>query len=94
MGGNDMVGDLPTPSTNPALVAPLFLMSGNPNIAKSWRCALDFDSSAVLTGEKTLDQVGLELYATIQKVANGMKTWGETLRYQENIEIWFDGPFL
>ncbi len=94
MGGNDTLGDLPAPATNPALVAPLFLMSGNPNVAKTRPVGLDFDASAVLTGERELDDVGKGLYAALQQTAGGLKTWGETLKWQENVEVWFDGPFL
>jgi altronate dehydratase large subunit len=94
MGGNDVQGDLPAPATNPALVAPLFLMSGNPNLARSRLIGLDFDASPVLTGEAGLGQTGELLYGALRRVAGGLKTWGETLKWQENIEVWFDGPFL
>ena len=94
MGGNDVLGDVPAPATNPALVAPLFLMSGNPNVAKTRPIGLDFDASAVLTGAGNLDEVGSDLFKTLIRVAGGGKTWGETLKWQETVEIWFDGPFL
>ena len=56
------------------------------------RLGVDFDSSAVLTGEQDLTTVGSRLLAALASTAAGQLTWGETLAYQENLEPWFDGP--
>lgn len=93
-GGNDMPFDPPMPAINAGRVAPVYFMTGNPSLAANIPVGLDFDSSGVLAGEKTLPQIGAEILASLTAVASGGLTWGETSAYQENLEIWFDGPFF
>jgi len=91
-GGGDLPDDPPIPAVNAGVVAPLFFMTGNPLVAAKARLGVDFDSSAVLTGEQDLATVGGRLLAALATTAAGQLTWGETLAYQENLEPWFDGP--
>lgn len=93
-GGGDLPFDPPVPVTNPALVAPTLFMSGNPQLAAKMRVGLDFDASDVLTGQRTLAQIGDALLDAFVATAAGQLTWGETQKYVETQEIWFDGPFF
>jgi altronate dehydratase large subunit len=93
-GGGDMPVDPPVPAINPGIVAPLFFMTGNPKLAEKLEIGLDFDSSAVLTEGKPLLTIGAEILQALINTADGQLTWGETMNYIENMEVWFDGPFF
>lgn len=93
-GGGDLPDDPPIPAVNAGVVAPMFFMTGNPNVASKSAIGVDFDSSGILSGESTLSQTGATLLQALADTASGQLTWGETLSYQENLELWFDGPFF
>lgn len=93
-GGGDLPNDPPMSVVNPALVSPNFFMSGNPKMAEKSKVGLDFDSSGVLLGTHTLPQIGEELLDVFCNIASGELTWGETQKFTESLEIWFDGPFF
>ncbi|GHV50429.1 carbohydrate hydrolase [Deltaproteobacteria bacterium] len=93
-GGGDMPYDPPIPVVNAGLVSPAFFMTGNPNLARDTPIGIDFDSSGILSGATDVATTGGHLLQALIETASGQKTWGETLRYQENLEIWFDGPFF
>jgi len=91
-GGSDLPDDPPLAATNPGLVAPNFYMSGNPELVAKMRVGLDFDSSPVLVGGESLEGIGSKILEALSNVASGQPTYGETLKYEEVQEIWFDGP--
>lgn len=93
-GGGDLPYDPPVPVVNAALVSPMFFMSGNPQLAAKMPVGLDFDAQSVLTGANSLAGVGAELLEALAATAAGQLTWGETQRYVETQELWFDGPFF
>lgn len=93
-GGGDLPFDPPVPVVNAALVAPMFFMSGNPQLAAKMPIGLDFDAQALLTGARSLAGVGEDLLDALADTASGQLTWGETQRYVEAQELWFDGPFF
>ena len=52
---------------------------------------IDFDASVVLTGEKTIDQRGEDLFNEMLEVANGKVTKAEAfgfMLYAENMQIY------
>lgn len=91
-GGADLPFDPPLAVTNPGLVAPNFYMSGNPVFVSKLEAGLDFDASGVLTATTDLAAVGRALLEELIAVASGMPTYGETLVYEEEKEVWFSGP--
>lgn len=93
-GGGDLPSDPPIPAVNASVVSPLFFMTGNPHLAAKASTGVDFDSSGVLTGAVTLSDSGRQLIRQLAATASGAFTWGETLKYQEPLEPWFDGPFF
>jgi altronate dehydratase large subunit len=93
-GGGDMPFDPPVPVINPALISPTMFMSGNPQLAAKMPVGLDFDASDVLTGTRSLAEIGDALLDAFVATASGRLTWGETQKYVEVQELWFDGPFF
>ena len=60
---------LGTPTGNP--VTPVIKVSTNTPLAQRLPDIIDFDTGAIVSGEKTIDDVGEELLALVLQVASG-----------------------
>lgn len=95
LGGNELPPeDAPLSAVDPGLVAPLLTISGNPRTAKAAGDYLDVSTGGVLLGTETLDAAGEHILGEIVRTANGRATRGETMRYPEPFEVFFEGPFI
>ena len=95
LGGNELPPeDAPLSANDPGLVAPLLTISGNPRTAKAAGDYLDVSTGGVLLGTETLDAAGEHILEEIVRAANGRATRGETMRYPEPFEVFFEGPFI
>ena len=95
LGGNELPPeDAPLSAVDPGLVAPLLTISGNPRTAKAAGDYLDVSTGGVLLGTETLDAAGEHILGEIVRAANGQATRGETMRYPEPFEVFFEGPFI
>ena len=95
LGGNELPPeDAPLSAVDPGLVAPLLTISGNPRTAKAAGDYLDVSTGGVLLGTETLDAAGEHILEEIVRAANGRATRGETMRYPETFEVFFEGPFI
>ncbi len=95
LGGNELPPeDAPLSAVDPGLVAPLLTISGNPRTAKAAGDYLDVSTGGVLLGTETLDAAGEHILEEIVRAANGQATRGETMRYPEPFEVFYDGPFI
>ena len=95
LGGNELPPeDAPLSAVDPGLVAPLLTISGNPRTAKAAGDYLDVSTGGVLLGTETLDAAGEHILEEIVRAANGRATRGETMRYPEQFEVFFEGPFI
>jgi (2R)-sulfolactate sulfo-lyase subunit beta len=64
-------------------IEPVIKISGNPITIKTMSEHIDHDVSAILRGEKTVDQAGEELIEIIVRTANGRLTCAEALGHRE-----------
>ena len=95
LGGNELPPeDAPLSAVDPGLVAPLLTISGNPRTAKAAGDYLDVSTGGVLLGTETLDAAGEHILEELVRAANGRATRGETMRYPEPFEVFFEGPFI
>ena len=95
LGGNELPPeDAPLSAVDPGLVAPLLTISGNPRTAKAAGDYLDVSTGGVLLGTETLDAAGEHILGEIVRTASGRATRGETMRYPEPFEVFFEGPFI
>ena len=95
LGGNELPPeDAPLSANDLGLVAPLLTISGNPRTAKAAGDYLDVSTGGVLLGTETLDAAGEHILEEIVRAANGRATRGETMRYPEPFEVFFEGPFI
>ena len=70
-----------TPTGN--IIAPVIKVTGNAKTYKNMKDNIDFDASLVLSGEKTIDQRGEELFEEMLEVANGKVTKAEAFGFNE-----------
>lgn len=64
-------------------IEPVIKISGNPITISTMKEHIDHDVSAILRGEKTIDQAGDELIEIIRRTANGRFTCAEALGHRE-----------
>ena len=70
-----------TPTGN--IIAPVIKVTGNVKTYANMKDNIDFDASVVLTGEKTIDQRGEDLFNEMLEVANGKVTKAEAFGFNE-----------
>jgi galactarate dehydratase len=59
-------------------ICPVIKVSSNSTLKEKWYDLIDFDAGRIATGEKSIEEVGWELFKLIIDVASGRKkTWGD-----------------
>jgi len=95
MGGQGIPGrEFPAPAVSSGVVIPIMYLTGNSNTYDRAKDIIDFSSGAVLEDRETLDEAADRLMDWILKVASGAKTKAETLRFEDPIELYLQGPSL
>jgi (2R)-sulfolactate sulfo-lyase subunit beta len=64
-------------------IEPVIKLSGNPITVNTMKEHIDLDVSAILRGERTIDQCGDELIEVILRTANGRLTCAEAMGHRE-----------
>jgi altronate dehydratase large subunit len=75
-----------TPSGFPGV--PVIKITGNPRTYERMKENIDINAGTVITGEKSLQQVGEEIYQEIIAVASGKMSKAEVLGHDEQFCIW------
>ncbi|MEA4954432.1 MAG: UxaA family hydrolase [Pseudoflavonifractor sp.] len=73
---------------------PVFKVCGNPNTYERMRHDMDLNAGRIITGEKSIEEVGEEAYAAILELLSGKHTKNETLGYHSSIDIYTLGPVI
>ncbi len=92
IGAGAMPHDFPAPTANTGVVAPTMFATGNPRAWENGKDELDFNSSAVITEKRSVEEVGEEMARFVCDIASGTLTQGETLNVWENIEMYMRTP--
>ena len=66
-------------------VSPVIKICANPDTYRRMADDMDIDAGRILTGEATLDQVGVEIYDLVLRAAGGERTCSEAMGHQEFI---------
>jgi altronate hydrolase len=83
---------LGTPTGNP--IAPVIKISTNSELARSMQDIIDVDTGAIISGEKTIEEMGETILDSIVRVASGeSQTKAEMLR-QDDFIPWKRGVSL
>ncbi|MDR2503889.1 MAG: UxaA family hydrolase [Deltaproteobacteria bacterium] len=73
---------------------PVIKICGNPETYERMRHDMDINAGLIITGQKTIDQVGEETFEKLLHVLNGEMTKNETLHYHSAIDIYNLGPVI
>lgn len=73
--------------------APVIKVSSRTNLKDSWKDLIDVNAGVIATGEATIEEVGLELFALILDVASGRKKpWAEQYKLYNDLCIFNPAP--
>ncbi len=72
---------LGTPTGNP--IAPVIKVTGNPWTYEKMKENIDINAGTIILGEKTIEEVGEEIFNKLIRVANGELTKAEILGHRE-----------
>lgn len=73
---------------------PVLKVCGNPNTYERMRHDMDINAGRIITGEKTIEEVGEDAFAAILELLSGRMTKNETLGYHSSIDIYTLGPVI
>ena len=74
-------------------MVPVAKVSSRTALAEKWPDLIDVNAGTIATGEKTIEDVGWELFHYMLDVASGRKkTWAETWRLHNSLAPFNPGP--
>ncbi|RJQ51535.1 MAG: D-galactarate dehydratase [Desulfobacteraceae bacterium] len=95
MGGQGVPGrEFPAPAVSSGVVIPIMYLTGNSKTYERACDTIDFSSGSVLDDLETLDEAADRLLNEILTVASGARTKAETIRFDDPIELYLQGPSL
>lgn len=73
---------------------PVIKICGNPNTYARMNHDMDLNAGRIITGEKTIEEVGEEAFALLLQVLSGQMTRNEALTYFGSMDIFCLGPVI
>lgn len=73
---------------------PVIKICGNPNTYRHMIHDMDLNAGRIITGEKSIEQVGEEAFSLLVEVLSGRTTKNETIKYFNSIDIHTLGPVI
>lgn len=73
---------------------PVIKICGNPNTYEHMIHDMDINAGRIITGEKTIEQMGEETFKFMLQVLSGKTTKNETIKYFSSIDIHTIGPVI
>lgn len=73
---------------------PVLKICGNPVTFNRLKDDMDLNAGTIITGEKSIEQVGEEAFSMLVDVLSGKKTHCEELEYFNSIDIYTMGPVI
>ena len=73
---------------------PVIKICGNPNTYENMKEDMDVNAGLIITGEKTIEEVGEEAFAKLIRTLSGEMTKNEAIQYVTSIDIQCLGPVI
>lgn len=73
---------------------PVIKICGNPFTYERMENDMDINAGKIITGEKSLEEVGEEVFAKLIRTLSGEVTKGEEIRYTKSMDIYTLGPVI
>ncbi|MEF7614425.1 galactarate dehydratase [Aquincola sp. MAHUQ-54] len=71
---------------------PVIKVATRSDLARRWHDLMDVDAGTIATGEKTIEQVGWEMFRLMLDVASGRKTWAEHWKLHNALVLFNPAP--
>ncbi len=75
-------------------ILPVIKICGNPNTYEHMINDMDLNAGLIIKGEKSIQQVGEELYAKLLRTLSGEQCKGESIYYSKSMDIYCMGPVI
>ncbi len=73
-------------------MVPVIKVATRSELARRWSDLMDVDAGVVATGEKTLDELGWEIFRLYLDVASGRRTWAEKHHLHNDLALFNPAP--
>ena len=73
---------------------PVIKICGNPVTFEHMKNDMDINAGRIITGEKSIEEVGEETFKMLLNVLSGQTTKNETIKYYNSIDIYTFGPVI
>ena len=73
---------------------PVIKICGNPNTYERMSKDMDVNAGRIVLGEKSIEQIGEELFELLINVLSGRVTKGEEIKYTKSMDIYTLGPVI
>ena len=71
---------------------PVIKVATRSDLARRWHDLMDLNAGTIATGEKTIEEVGWELFRLMLEVASGRKTWAEQWKIHNALALFNPAP--
>lgn len=75
-------------------VVPVLKICGNPVTYDRMKYDMDVNAGLIVTGEKSIEEIGEETFATMLRIASGETTKGESIKYTKSMDFYCLGPVI
>lgn len=73
---------------------PVIKICGNPNTYERMSNDMDLNAGVIISGQKSIEEVGEEAFALLLQVLNGRMTKNEAIHYTSTMDIYCLGPVI
>ncbi len=71
---------------------PVIKVATRNDLARRWHDLMEVNAGTIATGERGIEDVGMEIFQLILDVASGKKTWGEHWGYANSLALFNPAP--
>ncbi len=75
-------------------VVPVVKICGNPVTYERMQGDMDINAGRIVTGEKSIEEVGEETFEMLLRIASGETNKGEAIRYTKSMDFYCLGPVI
>lgn len=75
-------------------ILPVIKICGNPNTYERMINDMDVNAGRIILGEKSIEEVGEELFQKLLRTLSGEQCKGETMFYSQSMDIYCMGPVI
>lgn len=75
-------------------ILPVIKICGNPNTYERMINDMDLNAGRIILGEKSIEEVGEELFQKLLRTLSGEQCKGETMFYSQSMDIYCMGPVI